>query len=60
MGEQGEEVMSSADRIHASMQRVYEKTEAVEGQLVERDLNRSVAKLISEADSVYGGWGGGA
>ena len=57
--QQGEEVMSSADRIHSSMQRVYEKTEAVEGQLVERDLNRSVAKLISEADSEYGGWGGG-
>ena len=57
--EQGDEVINSADRIHASMQRVYEQTEAVEGQLGEQDLNRSVAKLISEADSVYGGWGGG-
>jgi len=56
--EQGAEVLNSADQIHKKMQRVFEQKEVVEGQLLVDDLNRAANKLVAEADSQFGGWGG--
>ncbi|MGB2402984.1 MAG: thioredoxin domain-containing protein [Akkermansiaceae bacterium] len=56
--EQGAEVIGSADQIHQKMQRVFERVEVVEGQFVAKDLNHAASKLVAEADTQFGGWGG--
>lgn len=56
--EQGDEVLSSANQIHKKMQQVFEQGKVVDGELLLDDLNRAASKLVAEADSKFGGWGG--
>lgn len=57
--EKGDEVLKSANDIHADMSRILGAPGEDDGELVKEDLDRAAQVLLADADGQHGGWGQG-